>query len=260
MKKIFLLAIASTLALAAFAQSNPENKGNDTMRIKWKATRIWIFDEPSAAKSDTFKNEPAKPKKKDFAHWAGLDIGVSMLTTIDNKFKLSAEEDISEINNFLDLNYSRSLFISLNPIEKSFRIYKNYLMLVTGLGVEWNSYNFKKNITLNPDAPYISTSTSSIAPDSIKYIKNKLKIAYLKMPLLIQFNTNNENPRRSFHISGGLELAYKIGSRTKQKYEINGYEFKSNRRDDYHLADFKYSSVVRIGYGCLLYTSPSPRD
>ena len=69
------------------------------------------------------------------------------------------------------------------------------------------------------------------------------------MPLLIELNTNSENPRRSFHISGGLEFAYKIGSRTKQKYEINGYDFKSSRRDDYHLADFKYSSVIRVGYG-----------
>ena len=165
MKKLVLLAIASITATGIFAQ---ENKKNDTLKIKWNKSRIWIFDAPSAISSDTLSPVPYKPKKKDFVHWAGLDLGVSMLTTIDNKFQLPKEKDTTEINNFLDLNYSKSMFISLNPIEKSFRIYKNYLILATGLGVEWNSYNFKRNITLNPDAPYISTSNSSIAPDSIK--------------------------------------------------------------------------------------------
>lgn len=249
MKKIFLLAIVSMVVLRAGAQENKEVKKNDTLKIKWNSSRIWIFPATPSAANDSLKKEPAKPRKNDFVHWGGLDLGVSMLTTIDNKFKLPAAEDTSEMNNFLDLNYSKSLFVSFNPIEKSFRLYKNYMMLATGLGLEWNSYNFKKNITLNPDAPTNSSATSTIYPDSIKYSRNKLKVTYLKMPLLLEMNTNSENPKRSFHISGGIEVAYKISSRTKQKYEINGYEYKANRRDDYHLADFKYASVFRVGYG-----------
>jgi hypothetical protein len=248
MKKIILLAAASFVVLGLSAQSDVPGKKNDTLKIKWNSSRIWIFP-ANAAASDSVKAEAAKPQKKDFVHWGGLDLGVSMLTTIDNKFKVPATEDTMEMNNFLDLNYSKSLFISLNLIEKNFRLYKNHIILTTGLGIEWNSYNFKKNITLNPDAPYISTSNSTIVSDSIKYYKNKLKITYLKMPLLIEFNTNATNPKRSFHISGGVELAYKISSKTKQRYELNGNDFKMNRRDDYHLADFKYASVVRIGYG-----------
>lgn len=250
MKRIFLLTIAAVTALSVYAQENKEsNAGNDTVKIKWNGSRIWIFPETPVVKNDTLKLVPKKPTKSDFVHWDGLDLGVSMLTTIDNKFKIAAEEDKDSVNYFLDLNYSKSFYISLNPIEKSFRLYKNYVMLATGLGIEWNGYNFKKNITLSPDAPTISTSTSTIYPDSIKYSKNKLKVTYLKMPLILQLNSNTENPKRSFHISGGIEVAYKIGARTKQKYEINGYEFKTNRRDDYHLADFKYASVFRIGYG-----------
>lgn len=247
MKNIFLFGVATALSLGVYAQ---ENK-NDTTKIKWfgTKTRVWIFEDTSAVKPDTLKNISGKPAKKEFTHWGGIDLGISMLTTFDNKLILSDEIDTTQMNNFLELNYSRSLFFSLNAIEKNFRIYKNHVMLVTGLGIEWNTYNFKKNITLDAEAPYISASNTTVAPDSIKYLKNKLKVAYLKMPLLIQLNTNSKNPKRSFHISGGIEVAYKIGSRTKQKYEINGYEIKSNRRDDYHLADFKYHSVVRIGYG-----------
>ncbi len=172
-----------------------------------------------------------------------------MLSTIDNKLKLPGEEDSLQMNNFLDLNYSKSLYFSLNLFEKNIRLYKNYVNLVTGLGFEWNSYNFKKNIILDPNADYISASNTILAPSSATFSKNKLKVAYIKAPVLLEINTNSENPNKSFHISGGVEFAYKIGSKTKQVYEINGYEFNVKQHSDYHLADFKYSSTVRVGYG-----------
>jgi len=246
MKKFIVLTVTTLLAIVTFAQK----KDNDTTKIKWnKTTRVWIFHEAPVAKTDSLKREGVKPSKKEFVHWKGIDLGVSMLTTIDNKLKLSDEQDTTQMNIFLDLNYNKSLFLSLNLIEKNFRLYKNHINLVTGLGMEWNNYNFKKNITLNADAPYISASNALPSSDSIKYLKNKLKVSYLKIPLLIELNTNSENPKKSFHISGGLEFAYKIGSKTKQRYEIGGYEFNIQRKDDYHLADFKYSSVLRLGYG-----------
>jgi hypothetical protein len=245
MKKILLLAIVILSALGAYAQ----NKEGDTLKIKWRKSKIWIFDEAPSAHADSIHKEKKAPNKKKFVHWGGFDIGVCMLSTYDNKLKLSDELDTTQLNTFLDLNYGKSLFFSLNPIEKNFRLYKNYLNIVTGLGIEWNSYNFKKNITLDPNAPYISSSNTTVAPDSVKYLKNKLHATYLKVPLLLEVNTNSKNPDKSFHIAGGIEVAYKIGSNTKQKYEINGQEYKTKLRDDYHLADFKYSTVVRAGYG-----------
>jgi hypothetical protein len=242
MKKSILLTIVTLSSLVGFAQT----KGNDTTKIKWNYyTRIWIFHEKVNDKKDSIQTEKYKYSKKDFVHWGGIDFGVCMFSTIDNKFILENESGISQLNNFLDLNYSKSLFCSLNVIEKNSRLYKNYLNLISGLGVEWNNYNFKRNITLVADAPHISISNS----DSIKYVKNKLNITYLKLPLLIELNTNSENPKKSFHLSAGFEFAYRINSSTKQKYETNGYRIKSKRRDDYNLADFKYSSVIRIGYG-----------
>ena len=252
MKKIFLLAIATLIfvtliGVEAFAQ---ENKEDDTLKIKWKGSKIWIFDDQEIAKIDS-----AKKDKKDFTHWGGIDFGISMLTTVNNKLKLP---DGQEMNNFLELNYGKSLYFSLNLLEKNIRLYKNYVNVVTGLGFEWNSYNFKKNITLDADADFISVSNTSInfggkdtsiSPDDIKLSRNKLKIAYVKAPLLLELNTSSENPDKSFHVAAGIEFAYKIGSKTKQVYEINGYQFNVTRRDKYHLADIKYCSVVRVGYG-----------
>lgn len=248
MKNILLFTVIMLSITGLFAQ----DKKNDTLKIKWGHSKIWIFDNKEKAKTDS-----AKKKKKDFTHWAGVDLGVAMLTTIDNRLRIPEELDSNQVNNFINLNYGKSLFFSLNLLEKSFRIYKNYVHVITGLGMEWNSYNFNKNITLDPDASYISNSNTTIAPDNIKFFKNKLKATFIKVPLIIEINTNSENPNRSFHIAGGIEVGYKIGSKTKQKYEMDGNEIKSKRRDDYHLADIKYSYVVRIGYGnyCTLFAN-----
>ena len=246
MKKQFTVAaflIFNFFFLISFAQY----KQYDTLKIKWKESKIWIFEDKDIVKIDNAKKE--KKNKKNFTHWGGIDMGINMLTTAESKLKLPEEQDPTQMNNFLELNYSKSLFFSLNLLKKNIRLYKNYVNVVTGLGFEWNSYNFKNNITLAPNAPYISASTLIVIPDSIKFSKNKLKVAYIKAPLLLELNTNSENPDKSFHIAGGIEFAYKIGSKTKQVYEINGYEVRSKFKDDYHLADIKYSSVVRVGYG-----------
>lgn len=258
MKKSLIISIAVISSFYIQAQDvetksvskeTDHNKDDDTLKIKWKGSRIWIFDAPSSSNQDTGKKHDGKPDKEDFVHWAGLDFGVAMLTTVDNKLRLSEEEDTLQMNNFLELNYGKSMYFSLNLFEKNIPIYKNYVNFVTGLGFEWNSYNFKKNITLDPTADYISVSNTTFAPSTVAFSKNKLKIAYVKAPLLLEINTNSENPHKSFHISGGVEFAYKIGSKTKQVYEVDGYEYTVKQRSEYHLADLKYSSTVRVGYG-----------
>ncbi|MBI3501088.1 MAG: outer membrane beta-barrel protein [Bacteroidetes bacterium] len=244
MKKIFLLAIIVLISANLFAQES-KSKDDDTLKIKWKNSRIWIFD--AETKKDTIKKE--KKKKQDFTHWGGFDFGVCMLSTAKNQFNIPEENDTTKMNYFLNLNYSKSFFFSLNLLEKNIRLYKNYVNVVTGLGFEWNSYNFKNKITLPPNASYISASNVTIAPDSITFKKNKLKVAYLKAPLLLEFNTNTNHAEKSFHIAGGVELAYKIGSRTKQVYEMHDNEYKIKRKEDFNLAPLKYSAVVRAGYG-----------
>jgi hypothetical protein len=46
---------------------------------------------------------------------------------------------------------------------------------------------------------------------------------------------------------GGL----RIGSHTKQVYEVNGNEFKEKKREDYHLSPFSYGLTARVGYNNL---------
>lgn len=243
MKKIFLLTVITPFIIEAraFAQ---ENHNEDTLKLKWKGSRIWIFED----KKDSVKKE--KKKNDNFTHWGGFDIGICALTTAENQFQIPESDDAYNINYFLDLKYPRSWYFSLNMLEQNIRLYKNYLYLVTGLGAEWNSYNFRTNIILNPDSAVINAATvfMDTASDA-KYIKNQLKATYIKIPLLFEFNTNNSNAKKSFHIAGGMEFGYRINSWTKRKYEQGGYTLKAKRNDDYNLSAFKYGIAIRAGYG-----------
>lgn len=251
MKKLLTLYVFLIGSLSVYAQK--ENKDTlagirDTIKMKWGSSKIWILTEKKTLKRDSVRKQKHY-KLKEFAHWAGFDVGICSLTTLDNKFKLPDDADTTHMNYFLNLNYGKSFYFSLNLLEKSFNLYQKYIILTTGLGMEWNGYNFRKNITLSRSASYISASNTTVAPDSIIYSKNKLKTTFIKIPLLLEFNTNNKNPNKSFHISGGIELGYKISSKTKQIYEINGLEYNVKRKGDYNLTDLKYSYILRVGYG-----------
>lgn len=238
----FLLCAISFLATNLFSQE----KDPDTLKIKWKNSRIWIFDANPDGK-DTSK-KAYKKEKKDFTRWGGIDLGISMLTTANNQFKVSQEEDIYGTNYFLDLKYERSLYFSLNLVEKSVKLYKNHIHFVSGFGMEWNAYNFRNKITLSPDSVINSSALLVDTNAAIRYIKNQLKVAYIKLPLLFQFNTNSVNPNKSFHFAVGLELGYKMDSWTKQKKEQDHYIYKVKRHDDYNLNTFKYGLVIRSGF------------
>src|SRR3974377_840846 len=136
MKKTILLSIVTLSSFVTFAQ---DHKAQDTVKIKWKGSRVWIFDDNTASKKDSIKK--TKKHKQDFVHWGGIDLGISMLSTADNKLKIADAEDTTQMNKFLDLNYSKSLYLSLNILEKSIHVYKNYVNIVTGLGFEWSGFN-----------------------------------------------------------------------------------------------------------------------
>jgi hypothetical protein len=243
MKKIILLAIIALASVKIFAQ---EHKNDDTLKIKWKGSRIWIFDDKAIVRKDSIKKEK---KRGDFTHWGGFDFGICALTTDKNQFRVAAP-DAYNTNYLLDLKYNRSWYFSLNPLEKSIHLYKNYVNLIIGLGIEWDSYNFRTNIRLNPDSN--TTNSTNIKMDTaanVKYIKNQLKATYIKIPLLIELNTNSSNANKSFHLAAGMEFGYKIDSWTKQKYEAGGTTYKAKLHDDYNLSAFKYGIVVRAGYG-----------
>ncbi len=212
---------------------------SDTTKIKLGGKNYMIIGED---KDDDYNK---KISKKDsisnwndkFKHWNGIEFGVNGLMDYKNSIDLLASAS------FLELDYAKSIQFGLNLYEKDFHIVKNYVNIVTGFGFDFNSYAFQNSVTLNGDTTYLSATIDS----TIDYKKNILNVTYLKVPLMLEFNTS-KNPKKNFHIGVGAEIAYRIHSVTKQKYDANDKHYKIKQKDDFNLEPFRYSAVARIGF------------
>ncbi len=171
-------------------------------------------------------------------YWTGLDVGV-------NGF-MSSGYDISTPENypFLELDYARSRSIAWNMGQYNVKLVKNYVQLVTGLGLEWNTYSLRNNVTLLTDAP-----TVSAVNENVNFSKNKFRTIWVNAPLLLEFNTSKDEDK-SFHVAGGVTFGYNMfRNRLKQEFSANGDNVKRKLKDDFNVNPFRYSLTARVGYG-----------
>jgi hypothetical protein len=177
--------------------------------------------------------------EEDFKHWAGFSMGVNGY--------MSSPGDISvpSAYEYMELNYGRSFNFQLNMIERQFNLARNYVKIITGLGLDYHSYELANKTNLDADSSFtwgVMDSTNNFT-----YKKNRLRNTYLQVPLLIEFNTSN-NPNKTFHIAFGVIGQYMIASRTKQILEQDKYEIEKVRKDNYNMSPFAAKAHINMGY------------
>lgn len=210
--------------------------GKDSTTFNWKGKKLIIIGSEDK-KQDTIVKK--RHNKRDFNHWAGFSIGVNGLLTPSGDFNMPSKYK------YLDLNYSRSANFQLNLFQHNFHIYKNYVNLVTGFGIEWRRYMLDNKTTLNPDSSFtwgVIDSTSKFS-----YNKNLFKSTLLQVPFLLEFNTSRK-PSKSFHIAVGAVGQFLINSKTKQKLELDGDNYTKIHKDNYNMSPFQLKAHASIGY------------
>lgn len=205
---------------------------NDSTTINFRKKQLVIINKDKDSDNDISVNVV-----KDFHHWGGFGMGVNGWLSNGN-FTLPKSQD------YMSLNYGKSLNFQLN-FEKDIHLYKNYINLVTGIGFEWNQYQFSNKTRLNPDSNYTYGIIDST--NAFSYKKNRLKTSFVNVPVLLEFNTN-KNPKKAFHIAFGVIGGYKLGSRTRQVLEQNSNTIKIIRKDDYNINPFRVNAHASIGY------------
>mgnify|MGYP001217525041 CR=1 FL=1 len=228
--------ISATGASTIVAKEGGANSSDTTsVRIGDKTVTI-VGDD----KDDDRSPREKKSNDDDFEFWGGLDFGVNGLLSAQNKVDLPNGFD------YLELNYAKSYVFGWNMWQKNIHIVKNYVNLGTGIGATWYHYNFRNAYTLTPNVPYAVATFDS----TYNFSRNRLNVAYLNVPLFLEFNTNNNNADRSFHIAVGGQFGYNIfKNKVKQKYEFEGETYKRKVKDDFNVNPFKYDLIARIGYG-----------
>jgi len=228
---------STSSSIARVTEDNSKKSGDkkDSTTINFKKKQLVIIDKKS---DDDESSSKVKNSEDDFHHWGGFAMGV-------NGWLSNGATSMPKGQEYMALNYGKSLNFQLNPFEKNFHIYKNYVNLVTGLGFEWNQYQFSNRTKLNPDSSYTFGTIDST--NAFQYKKNRLKTTFVNVPLLLEFNTSS-NPNKAFHLAFGVIGGYKLGSRTRQVLEQKGNDIKVIRKDDYNINPFRVNAHASLGY------------
>lgn len=216
---------------------------DDTVKVEFGDREIAILDEGGVKVSDK------KDKKRKFnGHWAGVELGINGYVNPD--FDLDPGEE------FLELKYQKSMNVNLNFFEQNINLLKNRLGLVTGLGLSWNNYRLANDVVLTMEDNELNWKGADPYPGAT-YKKSKLTATYLTIPLMLEFQTNSRSKKDSFHLGAGVVGGVRIGTHSKNVYELEGYQ-KVKERDDFYLNPFKADAIVKAGWGIInLYASMS---
>jgi Outer membrane protein beta-barrel domain len=272
MKQLCTLLAMSILCTYANAQTDTTKKPTpDTIRIgniviikKAKDLKD-NADSKSSVSITVNKPHADKPKNNNVStNWIILDFGFNNF--IDNT-------NYALANNYLynrpgaaplgksdfALNQGKSLNVNIWLFMQKLNLVQHKLNFKYGLGIEFNNYRYKSNISYlrqNSFQPNLTPSPVVIR-DSISFSKNKLAGNYLTIPLMLNFQTS-QSKNRGFSISLGVSAGYLYGQRNKQQSDARG---KQTNRGPYDLEQFKISYVGEIGMGPVrLYGSYSPKS
>lgn len=219
-------------------------KGQDSTIVKVAGMRIIVLndDKKEAEKIivDTDLGEDStyyEVDDDDVSHWAGIRIGV-------NGYMTNKGLPIPTSHEFLELDYARSVSVDVNLLEKDFRLYKQHVELVTGLGMHFANYTFESNYTTLVNSDPLTAKVDS----TIQLDKNKLRATYLTAPLMLGFSTHKDE-NKAFRLAFGGQVSWRIASRLKQQYNQGGQTFKPRVRSDYDLNPFLFHAIASVGYG-----------
>ena len=232
MKKFNALLIGIIISSSiVFGQ---EDQATDTTKYTLGNTTIIIASDGDVE----IEREKKEKKPADFNYWSGIDFGVNGYF-MDNEFGFNNDPD----NIHMELNLARSFNINLNVFEYSTEIGSEKVLFVTGLGFRFNRYAFKNTTTT------LSFDDTSVFPqvDSVNsFHKNFLNTSYVSIPLMFAV-VPGKDAKKSFHMAAGLIGSLRMGSRVKQRYEVNNQNFKDLKRGHYHINPFLVDASVRIG-------------
>jgi hypothetical protein len=238
-------------------QDTIEPSKKDTTVINFKKKKIRIIGDKEGTSIEVKKDDEDSDfdfdeddgfefngKNENFdIHWAGFEFGIN--NYVNNNFSM----DLSDKNNFMELNTSKSWNINLNLIEYDLPLIKENFGIGTGLGFEFNDYRFDNLQPIKKEGEQIVTDTSY---NDFNVDKAKLTTTYITVPILFEFQTEPDDNDNKFFITTGVIGGIKIGSHTKVVYNNDkGNKKKNKERGDFYLSPLRYGYTVKMGYGFL---------
>lgn len=257
MKKLLSICLLALMAIGVNAQEetpkSTETK-TDTTYINFGKMKIIIVDDgdDGVGQEDDGKDDKMiitvsdngdttkvrKSTRAELTHWGGIDIGMNILSDA------SGNIDFSDENEWLNLDYAHSFSWNFNVFEQKIPIAKEYVGVITGLGVNYRKFGFRDSVNLVSNAD----TTFGVFSSDLTYSTNKFRTATLTIPVLLEFNTN-KNHKKSFHIAAGVTGGWVFQKMYKQKYSLEGKDYRDKTKREFNVNPFSVDASARIGYG-----------
>ena len=206
----------------------------DTTKIRIGHRTFRVIDDYNGTHINVERDTTWRRWNKHFnAHWAGIEWGINTLLNTD----YSNYGD----DNFMDLNYGKSITVNINFAEWAFRNRANNFAFVTGVGFSFMDFTFDKPLTIRKG--YDQVYPVMLDPNGLK--KSKLTVTYLTVPLMLELKTPLRLNQNRLYLGGGVIGGLNLGSHTKYKYRADKYKDRSN----YYINQFTYDLTGRIGLG-----------
>ena len=214
----------------------------DTTKMKVGNKEIIIITHPNEDfdldSEDDSEDESPKRKRKSDAHWAGVDLGCTVLMNENFNTDFATTP-------YWKNDPARSTVWNLNLLEHKFNFGTPFVGLTTGVGFSFTSVAFRDGYIINSSADSLFAVLDTVNT----YSKNKLKASYLTIPLLLEFNTNT-NSDKNFYLAAGVVGGVRMTSKIKRNGELaDGKEFEEREKGTYSLNPFKLDAALRVGYG-----------
>lgn len=206
----------------------------DTAIVRIGKKDVKVIDHDGGTEIIWGKGKHRKNPDRFQGHWEGIEFGFNSFAKADYGMYAPAYD------NFMSLNQGKSLEFDFNFYELNIGLAKNYVGLVSGMGLSFNNYRFQNPFTMKRE----QNMTVPVALDPENLSKTKLAVSYLTVPLLLEFQIPVNNNEGRLFINGGIIGGVKIGSHTKVKYGDN----KEKDRSGFNLNSFNYAATARIGY------------
>ena len=235
-----MASLFTLMSVRTMAQKEEEKM--DTVKIDLGETTVFIITDADL-KDSTFIDttgdfDKSNKTAQDYA-WCGIDgfqIGAIGLFTNSGDRAFADRPDLA-------LNTARCSMLGFTPVGKEAEIIKDRLRLAAGLGFQFESYAFDKNIRLT-DEPTLQGIEDTIRD----YRKNTLNANYVTLPVVLQFNSKR-NLEKSFHIAVGVLAGYRISSNMTYKWSEEGRRQRERLRNDYALEPYRLSAIAQVGIG-----------
>lgn len=230
--KQFLLGLL--FVLFVFAAKAQLNDSIEVRQPAWGNQPIII--QPHGVVTDGFNYW----EDKFTGHWSGIYLGLNGFANKD--YSIYPEEDAG----FLDVDLLRSTVLNVNffQFSKSLQRTRNTIGLITGLGMEIQTYFLDKKTSIEQGAFRIEPVERFY--DSKQ--KSKLSSLYLSVPLLIEFQMPVKGYGNRIYLGTGVVASKRLSTHTKVKYRENGKKEKLKMPDDFYMHGFRFSGMLRVGY------------